>query len=423
MRVVIAVLLATLVPKAGRALPLIAPLTDEERREKIEMLLEGPDEPLPPGNEPRRQYYDAAASRAAEAQELLKDLLTKSPNDPDLHWLAGAAAMAISDGPGPAHSPRKAVQEAILELEKARQLAPHGAHARNIADALGILYSKLDQHDRALAEYDRAIQLRLGEGDVTDGDSIAANLYGNSAEALMGLGRLPEAIARYRRSAELSVNEPRTRSLAFFGLGVALDRDEQLEKSRDAIRQALVTDPTSLDSVDVFFMPEGDKFYYLALGFLARDNPAAAALAFKEFLARLPNSRYAARAKAHLGEIAGGPRKPQPGPTPSIAHPASSTWESLQVETAVTAGGIDQRVREEVKASAERFRGCFKGIRMPASTSRYSIRTTTNQPVEVEILEDGPLPPALEACLSKIARGWRNLGVPRVGAILEVTPK
>ena len=48
----------------------------------------------------------------------------------------------------------------------------------------------------------------------------------------MALGRLDEAIARYRRAAELSVNDNRAHTLAYFGLGVALDRDEQIDKVR-----------------------------------------------------------------------------------------------------------------------------------------------------------------------------------------------
>jgi tetratricopeptide (TPR) repeat protein len=402
MRVVVAALLASLIPSMSWALP-PPPLTDEERREKIEMLLDGPDEPLPPGNDQRMHYYEAAKERAVEAQEHIKELLAKTPNDPDLHWLAGVAAMAISDGPGPSHSPRKAVEEAIAEMEKSRQLAPHGAHARGIADALGILYSKLDQHDRALAEYDRAIQLRLAEGDATDGDTVAANLYGNSAEALMGLGRLGESIARYRRAAELSVNEPRTRSLAFFGLGVALDRDEQLEKSRDAIRQALVTDPTSLDSVDVFFMPEGDKFYYVALGFLVRDNPAAAALAFHEFLARLPNSRYAARAKAHLAEI-GSP------------HVAGLKSPGIRVSASVTSGATSN-FRELLSASEPRLATCFKREKPPARVlgplivdlSESRTERTLNVRVSAKNVANDPLDEQLEGCIETIAREWRPL--------------
>src|SRR6185295_360609 len=97
--------------------------------------------------------------------------------------------------------------------------------------------------------------------------------------------------------------------LAEWGLGVALDRDEQVERSRRSIALALEHDPamSRLSDESVFFEPPGDKHYYLALGHEAAGDVAEARAALRAFLAEVPGSRYAARARAHLRRLPPGP--------------------------------------------------------------------------------------------------------------------
>src|SRR5205814_5276427 len=68
---------------------------------------------------------------------------------------------------------------------------------------------------------------------------------------------------------------------------------------------------------DVFFVPEGDVFYYLGLAFEVAERVDDAEAAFQEFGERLPKSRWRARARAHVAALekmgrdaAGGTRAP-----------------------------------------------------------------------------------------------------------------
>src|SRR5262249_32835517 len=149
-------------------------------------------------------------------------------------------------------------------------LDKNGIDAEHIASELGIVYSRLGAFEEALAEYDRALGLVESERrpNALDDSSDRAVLYGNSAETLMALGRLDQAIGRYRLAEAAAPPGDTEWQLAEWGLGVALDRDEQVEKSREAISRALGADPNmaELSSDGVFFEPAGDKRYYEALG-------------------------------------------------------------------------------------------------------------------------------------------------------------
>ena len=96
----------------------------------------------------------------------------------------------------------------------------------------------------------------------------------------MAAGRLPDAEARYRdaisAASDLGVGDRRERAhelaLAYYGLAVALDRDEQPVAARETMLRALAHDPTaavlrlaSTSGGDLFFVPDGDVFYYLGL--------------------------------------------------------------------------------------------------------------------------------------------------------------
>src|SRR5262249_4301640 len=134
-------------------------------------------------------------------------------------------------------------------------------------------------------------------------------LFINSAESTMALGRLGEAIELYRRGIELGEHAMRASALAadeqavhLLGLAVALDRDEQIEKSEKMVARALELDSSvqRLHGRDNFFVPDGDVAYYDALVALARGDHAEAASAFQRFLRDVPQSPFAARARAHL---------------------------------------------------------------------------------------------------------------------------
>jgi tetratricopeptide (TPR) repeat protein len=214
--------------------------------------------------------------------------------------------LTVSDPQHPELCRPKTCERAIAELKEARRLDRDGAEAERIAGELGLVYSRLGAHNEALGEYDRALRLVEAERRPSEfADYGRSLLLSNSAETLMALGRLPDAIERYRQAEALASTAATEWEMAQWGLGVALDRDEQVEKSRAAIQRALDIDPTMSRLVDegVFFEPPGDKRYYEALGHEVAGDRELALAAWRAFLAETPSSPFTRRARAHLAEL------------------------------------------------------------------------------------------------------------------------
>lgn len=197
------------------------------------------------------------------------------------------------------------VKRALVELQEARKHDPLAAQDYDIAGALALCYSHLGRFADAIAEYDRALLRLSGEPDFPQWRKRQqqATLLSNSAEAMMALGRLDEAIRRYSEADQLDGSD--NNALHALGLAVAYDRDGQMQKSREALQRSLAADPAlrMYQSDEVFFAPEGDRHYYDGLIAEALDNRDDAMRSFKEFLAELPQSRYAERARFHLEEL------------------------------------------------------------------------------------------------------------------------
>ncbi|HTA20745.1 MAG TPA: tetratricopeptide repeat protein, partial [Polyangia bacterium] len=191
-------------------------------------------------------------------------------------------------------------------LARACPNAPRGQVATSCWFRLGIERSRAARFPEALVAYERIIALGDPEGAA----------YTNAAEILMALDRLPEAEARYREAIQLDtpatgrIENPYGLSLSTYGLAVALDRDGAPDAAREMMARALALDPrhaklTAAEQVggDVFFVPEGDVYYYLGLASEAGGHVDDAEAAFQEFLARLPKSPWAPRARAHLDAL------------------------------------------------------------------------------------------------------------------------
>jgi len=255
---------------------------------------------------------------ADQAQSLCEQAIREHPRDPAPHIVL-ARILTIADPDHPEACRPHSCERAIAELKEARRLDAAGAEAQRIASELGLVLSRVGAYEDALAEYDRALKLVDPERRPSLFDDYGRSvLYGNSAETLMALGRLDAAIERYRLAEATSVQGDIEWELAEWGLGVALDRDEQIEKSRLAIQRALEFDPTMAHLTDesVFFEPAGDKRYYEALGHEVAGDRELALAAWRAFLAEAPSSQYAKRARAHLAELKRAP------PSASSVDPA-----------------------------------------------------------------------------------------------------
>lgn len=202
---------------------------------------------------------------------------------------------------------------AAAAFGRARALARTPAEESWCSMRAAIESSRAGRFEQALADYDQHI--RLGQPQ--------AAAYSNSAEILMALGRLGEAQDRYREAIRLEdqsrpqplpgQNRDEDLALAYYGLGVALDRDEQGNAAREAMARALAHDPklAILDAArdgrsDVFFVPPGDVHYYRGLALMVLGRPRESIDAFQRFLSEQRGSRWTRRAEAHLLALASG---------------------------------------------------------------------------------------------------------------------
>ena len=159
--------------------------------------------------------------------------------------------------------------------------------------------------EEAVKEYDRALRLLPGEPDslLFPSRHQQATLLSNSAEALMALGKLDQAIRRYSQAEQIDTGDQG--ALHALGLAIAYDRDGQVQKSHEALSRSLASDPALrvYQSDEVFFVPEGDRFYYDGLIAEALGNRDEAMRSFRQFALDLPKSRYTSRAREHLDEL------------------------------------------------------------------------------------------------------------------------
>jgi tetratricopeptide (TPR) repeat protein len=163
-----------------------------------------------------------------------------------------------------------------------------------------ILHTKLATEDdlrAAVLDYEALI-------DRSDQRLDLGTVYGNLAETHMMLGDLDRAIEFYRLALKNG-----GQSTVAYGLAVAYDRDYQGAKAREifaaygdtqfqSFREAL-EDGTE----QTFFVPEGEAFYYLALGYESLGHDALAVEAWKRFLDSGAHPPYQPRARENLNRL------------------------------------------------------------------------------------------------------------------------
>jgi tetratricopeptide (TPR) repeat protein len=167
---------------------------------------------------------------------------------------------------------------AIDTLERALAKAPDHPAAEGAYDALATAYAKLDRSSDELRVYDRSI------ARITNPVSVAVFML-NRAEAYMHLGRLDEAIAEYTATANEASMFPNqveqqfhTAVLAWWGLAVALDRVGDVAGGAAKAKFATELDHDMrviATGENVFFVPERERDWYVALGFIEYAKQAA----------------------------------------------------------------------------------------------------------------------------------------------------
>jgi tetratricopeptide (TPR) repeat protein len=177
----------------------------------------------------------------------------------------------------------------IEVLEPALDEAPDHPAAHSPYVDLANAYAKLDRSVDERRVYERYLPR------VTDEASRSIALL-NLAEADMHLGDLDAAVTGYRAALEVSAQLPNmieieqhTGTLARWGLAVALDRSGDVAGGAKEARLAVELDHDMAiirGSPNVFFSPERERNWYVALGYAEYAKASAEARASATFWRR-----------------------------------------------------------------------------------------------------------------------------------------
>lgn len=163
--------------------------------------------------------------------------------------------------------------EAARLLRRALAEAPHHPLAAQGWFDLAIAEAKLHKPKLEIDAYDHALE-RAWQPE------LRANIFMNRGESQMVLGHLQPALADYRRALQIA-QSPELRALAYYGLGITLERSGDLPSALDAMHKANAIkihgrygNGSALDLSTVFFVPAYDLFYYKALSMMAAARDA-----------------------------------------------------------------------------------------------------------------------------------------------------
>ncbi len=158
--------------------------------------------------------------------------------------------------------------EAVRVLEPAtREFEAHPAAPEAIV-TLAYAYAKLDRPQQERDTYARYLVHAVDPG-------ARATATLNLAESDMRLGRLRDAVDGYEAALAATLLLPptsgahETTALAVWGLAVALDRSGEAFRARKEATRAIGLDPGMAiigHGRNVFFVPEYERLWYLALG-------------------------------------------------------------------------------------------------------------------------------------------------------------
>lgn len=189
-----------------------------------------------------------------------------APDEPEiLFQLASALADAVA--PRSRRGADRRVDEAITMFARLRELDPD-YEAFAVGTDLAVLHTRRGEFAAAMAEYERAIPLALG-------DAGLGTVLANYAEVSMESGDLVGAIERYERALDHESRNGQSGhglALVAFGLAVALDRLGESEPAIERAHQAVMAGGGTLEvltSHQVFFEPPEELRYYQMLGELA----------------------------------------------------------------------------------------------------------------------------------------------------------
>lgn len=189
-----------------------------------------------------------SARLAGHAKTILDNLGARTSLDPRRRFLLGEAlALLGEDG------------EVVKVMGSAIDLSPEHPMAVHGAFEVAIAFARAGKAEDEIEAWTRYLELQ----PAVTGRHLA--LY-NRAEARLRLGDLEGAERDYRASIKIQDD-----ALARYGLAITLDRSSRFSDAMNEARKAVSADrpfgrfPTRLLSDGVFFVPDYERHWYLAL--------------------------------------------------------------------------------------------------------------------------------------------------------------
>ncbi len=246
---------------------------------------------------PDKDLYEALVSRAAkfidrsdvqsrrETKRLLDQAIKIAPKQPAAWWQLGSL-----------YDRQKKWQKCADARLRVYRLDPKFKPPRYVRNessldfALGRCLLHAEKYEQAL-EHLKHLQSR---------GRAYYDSYLRMGDAYMALGRLREALAAFQVAKRMRSWD----AMVQYALAVAYDRDEQLSKSRDHLKQALRRDGslTRLDNSRAL-RAHTEWYYYRALAHGGKQQPERALIRFREFLRNEPTSPWRRRAQQHVQEL------------------------------------------------------------------------------------------------------------------------
>jgi len=195
------------------------------------------------------------------ARKLLEAAGGAESPEPRVRWLYGHVLRRLAHEGTPVRPPQLEQAIAVL-LTVTRSRAPDALRVAAWHD-VAIGYAVLGKRDEEIAAYDASLALEpMGPQ--------RALILANRAESYMGQGKLEDAIRGYRESLRslVPIEMFSFGVTTLWGLGVALDRDGDLEGGLASIALARAYDPDDkkLHGDGWFYSSPHDEAWYEALG-------------------------------------------------------------------------------------------------------------------------------------------------------------
>lgn len=240
------------------------------------------------------RYRYTAQGLATRAVRHYEEAARLRPKEAEPHYRAALTLYTFFIRPERSTPPPDIAAKAIKHWTEFERLAPLDPRLGSALFHRSLAHTQMAtdaQFRAAIRVYEKLLAI--------EEDPNATYLY-NKAELHMMLGHLDDAIELY----ELALQ--RTSQPEYgYGLAVALDRDRQGVRALQVMRKYVYGDrlKTLGNSSNIFFVPPGEKHYYLGLGFEAEGKYQQALRSFTLFVESGAHPRFHPRAREHLAKL------------------------------------------------------------------------------------------------------------------------